>query len=272
MLNRDKVIDQAFHDCMKEMYAKAQPSVDYDQLIADFKSGKITEDAKNHIYDRYYLSSEEFSYILDKYVDAYKIKSSWDSHFNLLEEYIQKGGTKDVFKPDWVDNNGDWHPGTRDYEKVPSVENRFKEYFKLVLGEEHPDSSIYAKDLSDIVNDSISCCKNFYCHTREESSFRGGIALGCSPTSNKEKVIEYWKSQGVDIIIEDRNPLLLWDYDYYGNEIDEVMKEEYGDNWEEYWWEKYRQKKEEKEREREIWWNKWQEANQNSLAQNLLND
>ena len=36
MLNRDTIISRAFHECMTEMYAKAQPSVDYDQLLADF--------------------------------------------------------------------------------------------------------------------------------------------------------------------------------------------------------------------------------------------
>ena len=89
MLNRDEVISRAFHDCMKEMYAKAQPSVDYDQLISDFKSGKITEDPKNgdHIYDRYYLSSEEFSYILDKYVKAYNIEGKWNRYMEILQEY-----------------------------------------------------------------------------------------------------------------------------------------------------------------------------------------
>lgn len=40
MLNRQKIIEQAFHDCMKEMYARSQPSVDYDQLLEDAKKWK----------------------------------------------------------------------------------------------------------------------------------------------------------------------------------------------------------------------------------------
>lgn len=271
MLNRDNVINQAFHDCLKEMFAKAQPSVDYDQLISDFKEGKITEGPKNHIYDRYYLSQEEFSYILDKYVDAYKIASDWPNHFELLENYLHEGGSKDVYKPDWTDTEGNWHPGHRDYEKVPSIEKQFRDYFKKVLGENYQDNEVFTKDLSDMVYETVQNCKNFYSFTREESSFRGGIALGCSPTSNKQTVIDYWKSQGVDITITDKNPLLLWEYDYYGDGMDEAMRDEYGDNWEEYWWNKYHVQEQKKAEERKKWFEKWKKVNcEDNLAQNLL--
>lgn len=255
MLDREKVISQAFHDCMKEMYAKAQPSVDYDQLVADFKSGKITEGPNDHIYDRYYLSSEEFSYILDKYVKAYNIEGKWNRYMEILQEYVSNGGSKDVYKPDYTDKDGEWHPGHRDYEKVLPMKKQLENYFKLVLGEDNPDVSIYVKDLSDMVDNIIADCKNFYSFEREESSFRCGIALGASPTSNPDKVIEYWKKQGVDVQIEKRNPMLLWDMDYYGDEFEEVMIEEYGEEWERETWDIYheseRVKKEKREKELE---------------------
>lgn len=251
MLNRDKVISQAFHECMKEMYAKAQPSVDYDQLIADFKSGKITEGPNDRIYDRYYLSMEEFTYILDKYVKAYNIEGKWTRYMEILEEYVHNGGTRDVYKNEWIDLNGDWHPGHRDYEKVLPIEEQFKAYFQLVFGSENDDISIYVKDLTDMVKETISDCKNFYSFEREESSFRGGIALGASPTSNADKVKEYWKSQGVDIEIKERNPMLLWDMDYYEEGFEEAMIEEYGENWEEITWEQYHESERRKKEERE---------------------
>ena len=77
--------------------------------------------------------------------------------------------------------------------------------------------------------------KTFIDFYREESSFDCSIALGPSPCSNAETVIEYWKSQGVDIKIEERNPLLFWDMDYYGDSFEEVMEDEYGKDWKEYW-------------------------------------
>lgn len=268
MINRDTIISRAIHECMTEMYRKAQPSVDYDQLLADFRSGKITEDPKNgdHIYDRYYLSSEEFSYILDKYVKAYNIEGKWRRYIEILEEYVTNGGSKDVYVNEYTDENGNWHPGHRDYEKVLPVKKQIEKYFKLVLGEDNPDISIYTDDVTEIVNNIITDCKEFYAFEREESSFRCGISLGASPSSNAERVKEYWKKQGIDIEIIERNPLLLWEMDEYGTEFEEVMKEEYGEEWEKIWWDKYYEdiakKKEEREKQlKEIYklhpeWNK----------------
>ena len=94
--------------------------------------------------------------------------------------------------------------------------------------------------------------KEFYRFNREENSFSTSIALGASPTSNPESVKEYWKSQGIDIEIEERNPLLFWERDYYGDEFEEVMEDEYGEDWKEQfdkqWKDKIRKENEEKEK------------------------
>ena len=60
MLDRDEIIGRAYDDCMSEMYAKAQPSADFKQLVEDVKSGKIIDSNENPVYNRYYLSYEEF--------------------------------------------------------------------------------------------------------------------------------------------------------------------------------------------------------------------
>ena len=73
---------------MAEMYAKAQPSADYYQLLEDAKNGKIGKDER--VYERYYLSHEEFKHILGKYKDAYNIKSHWEDDIEVLERYIKK--------------------------------------------------------------------------------------------------------------------------------------------------------------------------------------
>jgi hypothetical protein len=63
-----------------------------------------------------------------------------------------------------------------------------------------------AAALKEAVIERIEQCRNFYRHGTEEGEFRATVALVCgSPTSNKEEVIEYWKSKGVDIEIIDRN-------------------------------------------------------------------
>lgn len=228
MLDRKKIISKAYHDCMKEMYFKAQPSVDYDQLIDDVKSGKIGKDET--IYTRYFLSVEEFRYILNKYIDAYNMKEKWKSNIEVLEEYFEKGGIKDKWIPGRIEN-GIHHTGHRGYENVAPL----KEQLDIILNEYNLYDENMCDKLYDTVMNTIKNCKEFYRFDREESDFSCAIALGASPTSNPETVKEYWKSQGIDIDIEIRNPLLFWEQDYYGDMFEELMKNEYGENWKEYW-------------------------------------
>ena len=82
---------------------------------------------------------------------------------------------------------------------------------------------------------NIKECKNYYRFDKTQEIFDYHICLGASPTSNKESVKKYWESQGKSIEIEDRNPLLLWEMDYYGKDFEEVMLDECGPNWKEYW-------------------------------------
>lgn len=245
MLNRQKILEQAFHDCMKEMYAKAQPSVDYDQLLEDARNGKIGKDEK--VYERHYLSSEEFDYIRNKYIEAYNIKESWNSNIELLEEYLSKGGTKDKYIAAHTDEYG-YHPGHRGYEKVDSI----KKQFNAIIADYNLYDENMLNKLYDCLMNTIKNCKNFYRFDREQSSFSCSLSLGASPTTDPNTVKEYWKSQGVDVDIEIRNPLLFWDQEYYGDEFEEVMEDEYGENWKEIkyneWQETVRKENEEREK------------------------
>lgn len=227
MIDRDKILEQAYHDCMKEMYARSQPSVDYDQLLEDAKNGKIGKDEQ--IYERYYLSQEEFEYVRNKYINAYGIKQHWIPDVEVLEDYLKNGGTKDKYIKAHTDEYG-YHPGYRGYEKVKPILDQIH----IILDKYGIDDKNIESDITETIFKTIEDCKNFYKFDREQSSFACSVALGPSPTSNPEMVKEYWKSQGVDVDIEIRNPLLFWDQDYYGDEFEEVMEEDYGENWKEY--------------------------------------
>lgn len=236
MLTRKDILKQAFHDCMKEMYAKSQPSGDYDQLIEDFKNGLINKD--EHIYDRYYLSQEEFLYIRDKYMEAYGLKEHWVPNIELLEEYLTKGGVKDKYIEAHTDKYG-YHPGYRGYENIEPIQDQIQQIIKEEIGNECIECG---NKIVDVVMNTIKNCKDFYRFDREASSFATSIALGASPTSNKDTVIKYWKTQGKNVKIIERNPLLFWEMDNYGNEFEEIMEDEYGKNWREYWNNKWKNK------------------------------
>lgn len=235
MLDRQSIIERAYDECMTEMFAKAQPSVDYHQLLKDFKEGKITDEG-TPIYSRYYLSYEEFHYILEKYIDAYGMSEYWNDTMDVLLRYFQGEGRKDIWIPDRIDKDGFKHPGYRSSTEVPHI----KEAINKALSKYYEgNNDKVAMKLAHIVIEYINNCKNYYRFDREASNFSASIALGCSPTSNKESVINYWKSQGIDIEVKDRNPHLLWDRDYYGEEFEQVMIDEYGENWEKITWDNY---------------------------------
>ena len=97
MLNRQEVLDKAIHDCYREMYAKAQPSADWDQIVQEFKDGKRDKDER--VYEQHYLSQEEYTYIVEKYLNAYNILSHWKEDVEVVEEYLREGGSKDKYIP-----------------------------------------------------------------------------------------------------------------------------------------------------------------------------
>lgn len=244
MLERSDIIDKAIHDCLQEMYAKAQPMADYDNLVEEYRTGKIGKDER--VYDRHYLSRKEFQYILNKYIDAYRMNKFWDDNIEVLEEYLQNGGLKDKYIKSTTDENGHYHPGYRSTEKVLPI----KEQFLNILSEYNINNSTdIANKLNDILMQTISYCKNFYMFDREADQFGCSIALGASPTSNPDTVKKWWKENyNVDIEIEERNPLLLWEQDYYGDEFEEIMEEEYGPDWKKIWDDRWKKEKEEDEK------------------------
>lgn len=230
-MTRDDIMKQAIHNCMKEMYFKAQPSVDYDALIEKKKAKLIVDTHEDPIYNRYYLSQEEFEYIREKYITAYGFKSTWKHNVKLVEEYLINGGTKNKYIPSKKDSTGIVHPGYRSYEKVPSLIKQLTD----ILGEDK------SKEVCNIVINNIKNCKDYYRFDWDENTFNFAIALGASPTSNKETVIKYWEEHGSPIEIVDRNPLLFWEMDEYGDEFEEVMEDEYGENWREIMDNKYKE-------------------------------
>ena len=184
MLTRDKIIEQAYHECMAEMYAKSQPSVDFNQLLADAKSGKIGKDEK--VYERYYLSHPEFDHIREKYIDAYNIKSTWKSNIEVLEQYLTEGGNKDKYIEAHTDEYG-YHPGYRGYESVKPIGEQIQDILKTELGDGHFE--VGNKILEAVMN-TIKDCKEYYRFDREENDFNYSVALGPSPCSNKDTVKE----------------------------------------------------------------------------------
>ena len=89
MITRQKILEQAYIDCLTEMYKYAQPTLDLTAYRQSLKGKK--EDPKDPLYARHYLSTENYKYIRDKYMRAYGILGHWTSDVDVLIEDAEKG-------------------------------------------------------------------------------------------------------------------------------------------------------------------------------------
>lgn len=171
MINREDILNEAYHKCMVEMYKWSQPSIDLDELI---KSG-FKDDANNPLYNQHYLSQDNFIYLRDVYMRAYGIVDEWDETFDTLINQLLNGGIEDNYIP----RNGNT-PGYRDYKAVAKLK----------------DVLTNPTDV-DVVIEYIKKCQDFFKgHNLETSKFFCSIALGPSPNSNSDKVEDYWHKNG----------------------------------------------------------------------------
>lgn len=218
-ISRRDVLSRAYDECMSEMYHKSQPSANYNDLVEKYRTGEIDKDKR--IYEEHYLNQKEFEYILDKYVCAYGMRRKWHDYVDCVTEYFNEGATKDKYIKERTDEDGNYHPGYRGYEKLPSFETVVKDILVSNAVDEEKSAEI-AHTIDGAVRNRINDCKNFYRFDREEGDFRCAIALGASPTSNPEIVTKYWESQGNPIEIVEHDIDHLWeidnDYDYSDEE------------------------------------------------------
>lgn len=199
MLTRNDVLGKAIHECLADMYRWAQPSIDIDKLI---ESG-FKDSEENPLYKRHYLSQDNFIYIRDSFKIAYGIVDDWNDTFEILIDYLVKGGIEDDYKPATKDR-----PAYRDYKKVPALD------------------TLIGKEATNKCLEHIKKCQNFYCgHSREVNQFDMTMALGVGSPNSCAKVVEdYWHEHGKpefkvkEFKIED----VLYDEEY--PDIDEFLE------------------------------------------------
>lgn len=203
MLDKDTIMREAIDRCLSEMFEKAQPRANWHEYLEMVKRGEISKDER--IYDRHYLSEVEFNYIANKYKKAYGFKRHWKDDCDWILHNLKEGGYRDA----WIkDEDGDKH---RESEKTKPLNE--------LIGDESAEK----------VYQLIENFKDFYRFDREESVFDFNVYLGCSPTSNAQTVIDYWKSIGVDIEIDEKKDLTeddFWEIDMYGHKLEDEGEED----------------------------------------------
>lgn len=207
----NKIMRMAIVDCMREMYNHAQPAADYDEYIRMLNEGETPDaphsskrlglEKDNMIYDRHYLSTKDYSHIVDCIIKKYNLRSYWKEHLDTVIEYL----------------NGDVPTNSKDengmYQRLPD----FKDVVLDIINSSAPQTETgdIPLKIKEAVINRITECQRFYNFNRIERNFRWAVALELpSPTCNKDTVIEYWKRQGKDIVIIDRDFDKYWE-DYY---------------------------------------------------------
>lgn len=203
MLDKDTIMREAIDRCLSEMFEKAQPRANWHAYLELAKRGKISKDER--VYERHYLSDTEFNYIANKYKKAYGFKRHWKDDCDWILHNLKEGGYRDA----WIkDEDGDKHCGS---EKTK------------------PLNELIGNESAEKVYQLIEDFKDFYRFDREESVFDFNVYLGCSPTSNAQTVIDYWKSVGIDIEINEKKGLTeddFWEIDMYGHKLEDEGEED----------------------------------------------
>lgn len=211
---RDKVLEMASMACLKELYTKVQPSVDWDDFMQENKDysekyklweqmpdrPNIEEFCGPRPYEFYYLPRDVMKEVCDSYVRAYGIDTQQEL-LNTIE--ILKSYCKDPVVDKWIERNGD-EPGYRGYEHPDDLETELNKLFKEYFNDSETDSYYVAQEVVNKFFEFLDMAGNFYNWNRDLNAFNETVYLGPSPNSNKEKVIENWKKyRDKDIIIDD---------------------------------------------------------------------
>lgn len=194
-IDRSSIIEQAAISCLDEMYRASQPSLTWQEVqnIAAIYPNK-------KIWAEHYLPAEMYNEILSKYEAAYAICSEWDDDVNLVLEYLTEGGTRDKYILPQTDENGNYHPGYRGYEKVAPIREQIKE--KLDSLNINIDTTGISNDITNTICETINHCKNFYVKNRNEMSFRMTVS-NYAPSTSYQNVKDIWEDMDPTVQIEE---------------------------------------------------------------------
>ena len=183
MKTYDEVMRQAIEDTLEEMYQYSYPKVSWKQRSQELKDGK---DVDKDLIHHHYIPQRLYEEILEMAKSNYSYEPFFQDYTEHFADFVLKGGhAKDIDKG-----------GKDDYKDYQSI--------KEEIGEE-----AFA-----ILEKRIEAYKRTYRFDRKRWSFAFTV-MNYSPCTNKQVVLDYWKSQGVDLQIPDDVKIInnYWDGD-----------------------------------------------------------
>lgn len=178
------VMWQAVEDTLEEMYLHSYPSVSWKQRMQDAKDGKdVDRDLINH----HYLPQRLYEEILQMAEHNYSYEKFFDDYTEHFSDFLFNGGyARDIDKG-----------GKDDYKNYSSL--------KEDIGEE----------AFSILEKRIEAYKRTFRFDSQRWKFNFTV-MNYSPNSNRQTVIDYWKSQGVELNIPDDDQIV----DNYWENVD----------------------------------------------------
>ena len=145
MKTRKEVLEQAFNECIQEMYLNADPPIDIVKLI---ESG-FKDDEKNPIRSQHLIDEDVQEDILESAMYAYGIRDDFYDHLDMIKQDLLRG---------------------------PTIRKSKYEYENL-----EPLEEVIGKDNCGIVMDYLKAISEYYRRDYEVSSFRFSVLFGPSP-------------------------------------------------------------------------------------------
>ena len=186
MKEYEEIMWQAVEDTLEEMYQNSYPKVSWKQRMQDATEGK---DVDKDLISHHYLPQKLYEEILKMAEHNYSYEKFFDDYTEHFSDFLLKGGhAHDIDKG-----------GRDDYKDYPSL--------KEDIGEE-----AFA-----ILEKRIKAYKNTFKFDWQRWKFNFTI-MNYSPNSNRQAVIDYWKSQGVELNIPDDEKIIAH---YWGDDEEE---------------------------------------------------
>jgi hypothetical protein len=219
MITRDDVLSKAAMDCLKDLYSKAQPKVDWEDFLQQNKDYTKKYNEWHLIYNQsmgneptlkeycglapyefYYLPKDIFKQIVDSYVHAYRL----DVQRSLLDTIeTLKNYCKEPIVDKYIEGKDD-EPGHRGYDHPDSLHKELAAILRMYCDDSEADFEYVAQEVQSKFFEFLDMAGNFFNWNRDLNAFNMTVYLGASPCSNKERVIENWKQyRDKDIIIDE---------------------------------------------------------------------
>lgn len=164
----DEIMWDAIKDTLEEMYQNSYPKVSWKQCLQDKKDGK---DVDTDLIHHHYIPKELYESILEEAAYNYSYDKFFKEYTEHFEDILLNGGRlKDL--------NG----GKDDYKEYDSLKDEISE------------------ESFNKISERINAYKQTFKFDWKRWRFDHEV-MNYSPSINRERVVEYWKSLGVDLQI-----------------------------------------------------------------------